>query len=196
MVDHTDLNEFLLDEKILLTPENVPLQPIGSTSEEGNELFSEGVDDENTLHFVGFRFADEEYILEIQLIQEIIMVGHMTYVPHVAEYFEGVINLRGNIVPVINLRLKLGMEAKEKDNDSRIIIMDLNDMVVGFLVDKITKVIRLPKDNIEPPSTSFGEISEEFINGIGRLKEKDGIVGWLNVNKIIETELSAISTDS
>lgn len=192
MATFNDLNEFLLGENLLSAPN--PLPPPESSSEEKHEIFgSDGIDDEDTLHFVGFRFADEEYVLEIQLIQEIIMVANMTYVPHVAEYFEGVINLRGNIVPVINLRLKLGMELKEKDNDSRIIVMELNGMVVGFLVDKITKVIRLPKDNVEPPSTSFGEISEEFINGIGRLRDNDGIVGWLNVHKIIETELAAAS---
>jgi len=150
---------------------------------------------EDAIHFVGFQFGSEEYVIEIHLIQEIIMVGNITPVPHVQEFFEGVINLRGNIVPVINLRLKLEMENKPINNDSRIIIVELGETTVGYLVDEITKVIKLPRKNIEPATSAFGAISEEYMNGIGRLENQEDIVGWLDVYKIIETELEEIAQD-
>ncbi len=148
---------------------------------------------DDTLHFVGFQFGSEEYGIEIKLIQEIIMVGNITIVPGVSSYYEGVINLRGNIVPVINLREKLNMPPHPIDIDSRIIIMDIEEMTVGFLVDRITQVIRLPEHNIEQPTASFGGIAVEFLNGLGRMGEDEGIVGLLNVGRIIEHEVELLN---
>ncbi len=148
---------------------------------------------DNSSNYVGFQFGSEEYAIEISLIQEIIMVGHITIVPGVADYYEGVINLRGNIVPVINLRKKLKMPFHPIDIDSRIVIMDVCDMTVGLLVDRITQVIRLSEDHIEPPTASFGGIAVEFLAGLGRLDAEEGIVGLLNVARIVEHEIELLN---
>ncbi len=140
---------------------------------------------EKTIQMVGFELAQEEYMVDINKIREIIMTTEITYVPRVDDYFEGVINLRGNIVPIINLRKKLGMQPREITPSTRILIMEILDMNVGFIVDKITKVIIIPEKNIDSTPTTFGGMAAEFINGVGRFENK--IIGWVNVEKIIES---------
>ena len=139
---------------------------------------------ENSLQMVGFKLAHEEYMVDINKIREIIMTTEITYVPRVPDYFEGVINLRGNIVPVINLRKKLGMPNKEITATTRILIMEILDMNIGFIVDRITKVIIIPEQNIDSTPTTFGGMAADFINGVGRFESR--IIGWVNVEKIIE----------
>ncbi len=139
---------------------------------------------EKSYQMVGFRLGNEEYMVDINQIREIIMTTEITYVPRVPHYFEGVINLRGNIVPVINLRKKLKMPPKEITATTRILIMEILDMNIGFIVDRITKVIIIPEKNIDATPTTFGGMAAEFINGVGRFENK--IIGWVNVEKIIE----------
>jgi purine-binding chemotaxis protein CheW len=139
---------------------------------------------ENSLQMVGFKLGNEDYMVDINKIREIIMTTEITYVPRVPNYFEGVINLRGNIVPIINLRKKLNMPSKEITENTRILIMEILDMNVGFIVDKITKVIIIPEKNIDNTPTTFGGMAAEFIDGVGRFENK--IIGWVNVEKIIE----------
>ena len=143
-----------------------------------------GLQFEKTYQMVGFRLGNQEFMVDINQIREIIMTTEITYVPRVANYFEGVINLRGNIVPVINLRKKLKMQPKEITATTRILIMEILDMNIGFIVDRITKVIIIPEKNIDPTPTTFGGMAAEFINGVGRFENK--IIGWVNVEKIIE----------
>ncbi len=140
--------------------------------------------DENYLQMVGFRLGSEEFMVDINKIKEIIMRTDITYVPRIPSYFEGVINLRGNIIPIINLRKKFGMKSEGFTKDTRILIMEVNDMIVGFIVDKITKVILIPEKNIEPTPVTFGGMAAEFINGVGRYGNK--IIGWVNIEKLVE----------
>jgi len=139
---------------------------------------------ENSLQMVGFKLGNEDYMVDINKIREIIMTTEITYVPRVPNYFGGVINLRGNIVPIINLRKKLNMPSKEITENTRILIMEILDMNVGFIVDKITKVIIIPEKNIDNTPTTFGGMAAEFIDGVGRFENK--IIGCVNVEKIIE----------
>ena len=140
--------------------------------------------DERILEMVGFKLGNEEFMVDINKIREIIMKTDITYVPRIPSYFEGVINLRGNIVPIINMRKKLGMESSGFTKDSRILIMEVNDMFVGFIVDKITKVILIPEKNIEPTPVTFGGMASEYIHGVGRYENK--IIGWVNIERLVE----------
>ncbi len=149
-----------------------------------SEDFETKIKFDNRVQMVGFKLGNEEYMVEINKIREIIMTAEITYVPRVSAYFEGVINLRGRIVPIINLRKKLNMPIQEITRTTRILIMEILDMSVGFIVDRITKVIIIPEKNIDATPTTFGSIAAEFITGVGRFENK--IIGWINVEKIIE----------
>jgi len=133
-------------------------------------------------HFIGMVLGSEEYVVEITKVREIIMLEGITHVPRLEEHFEGVINLRGEVVPVINLRIKLGMEGVDFTPRTRIIITDINGGLVGLLVDAVTSVLRLPESKVEHSSAAVGEVSAEFIRGIGR--NGGAIVGWLDVSKL------------
>lgn len=134
--------------------------------------------------FIGMRLGAEEYVIEIAKAREILLLDEITYVPRVAGHFEGVINLRGDVVPVINLRARLGMAMVPLTPGARIIITEsASGVPVGLLVDAVTSVIRLPESGIEPASAAVGEVAAEFIKGIGRAG--DAIVGWLDVDKLV-----------
>ncbi|MBI5636490.1 MAG: purine-binding chemotaxis protein CheW [Nitrospinae bacterium] len=134
--------------------------------------------------FIGIRLGAEEYIIEITKAREILVFDGITYVPRVAGHFEGVINLRGDVVPVINLRAKLGMAAVPLTPGARIIIAEsASGAPVGLLVDAVTTVIHLPESGIEPASAAVGEVAAEYIKGIGRAG--GSIVGWLDVDKLV-----------
>ncbi|MBI5177999.1 MAG: purine-binding chemotaxis protein CheW [Nitrospinae bacterium] len=137
---------------------------------------------EFSYHFIGLLLGAEEYVLEITKVREIIMLEGITYVPRVKSHFEGVINLRGEVVPVINLRVKLGMEAADFTPRSRIIITETERGPVGLLVDAVTSVLRLPQGDVEQAAGAVGEVSAEFLRGIGRNGAR--IVGWLDVEKL------------
>ncbi|MEE8483557.1 MAG: chemotaxis protein CheW [Nitrospinota bacterium] len=133
--------------------------------------------------FIGMRLGVEEYVMDISSVREILMLDNITYVPRVADHFEGVINLRGKIIPIINLRMKLGLEDADFTQTTRVIIVDVEGNIAGLLVDAVTKVLRISDENLEPASSSLGEISEEYICGVGRTG--GGIVGLLDVEKLI-----------
>ncbi len=134
--------------------------------------------------FIGMRLGAEEYVIEIAKAREILMFEEITYVPRVAGFIEGVINLRGDVVPVINLRSKLGMAADMPAATARVIITEsASGAPVGLLVDAVTSVIRLPESSIGPATNAVGEVSVEYIKGIGRTEHS--IVGWLDVDKLV-----------
>jgi len=138
--------------------------------------------EEVSLQFIGMVLGSEEYMVDITRVREIIMLDEITYVPRVEKHMEGVINLRGEIVPIINLRVKLGMEAADFTPRSRIIIMEANGGLVGFLVDAVTSVLRLPESSMNYSSATLGEVSAEYIRGIGRNGGR--ILGWMDVDKL------------
>lgn len=100
---------------------------------------------------VSFVVENEEFGVDILKVQEIIRTVDITRVPKSPGFVEGVINLRGKIVPVIDLRKRFGIEKKPYDNETRIVVVELPDKVVGFLVDRVKEVIRVEKSVIEPP---------------------------------------------
>ena len=145
--------------------------------------------DENTMddivQLVGFVIGEEEYAIPILSIQEIIKPFTWTRVPQVPSYVLGVFNLRGAVIPLIDLRTKFGLPTKNHSDETRFIVMRHEDDVAGFVIDRLTMAIRIKKTNIgPPPDTINGE--DTIIDGVG--KQEDKIITILKVNKLLERD--------
>jgi len=140
---------------------------------------------DNVVQLVGFVIGDEEYAIPILSIQEIIKPFSWTRVPQVPKYVLGVFNLRGSVIPLIDLRAKFGLQSKKQSDETRFIVMRHNDDVAGFVIDRLTMAIRLDKSNIGPaPDTVNGD--DTIIDGVG--KQEDKIITILKVNKLLERD--------
>ncbi len=138
------------------------------------------------LQLVSFKIANEEFGVDIMNVQEINKMSQITKVPNSPEFVEGVINLRGKVIPVVNLRIKMGMLKKETDKDTRIIVVDLSGKTVGFLVDLVSEVLRIPQSIIEPPPSMVAGINSGFITAVAKLEER--LLILLDLNKILHQE--------
>jgi len=145
------------------------------------------------LQLVSFNIANEEYGVDILKVQEINRMFQITKVPNSPDYVDGVINLRGRVIPVIDLRIKLGLPRKEHDKDTRIIVVDLEGRTIGFIVDKVKEVLRIPSSIIEPPPTTVVGNSD-YITAVGKLEDR--LLILLDLEKIItfseKRELAAL----
>lgn len=124
------------------------------------------------LQLVSFVIDKEEYGIDILNVQEIIRSVEISRVPNAPEFVDGVINLRGKIVPVLDLRKRFGKPARSKDKDTRIIVIELGDKVVGFIVDKMKEVIRIPQSIIEAPPELSLDVNTKYITGIAKLEDR------------------------
>lgn len=148
---------------------------------------------------VVFTLGDEEFGVEINNVQEIIRMPTITKIPQAPDYIKGVINLRGRIITVINLNVIMGMGSKELDEDTRIIVANVNDTVMGFVVDSVSEVMRLPAKNVEPaPAIIANKISTEYLRGVGKMDNR--LLILLNLDKVLGTSLlnniNTISADA
>jgi len=124
------------------------------------------------LQLVTFTLGQEEYAVDILKVQEINRMKEITRVPNSPSYVEGVINLRGKVIPVVDLRKKFGLEEKENDEQSRIMIMDIQGITMGLVVDSVSEVLRIPSSTVEPTPPMASNISAEFIKGIAKLEDR------------------------
>ncbi|ADL07883.1 chemotaxis protein CheW [Thermosediminibacter oceani] len=138
---------------------------------------------EEVRQFVVFRLGQEEYGVDILQVNTIERMMPITRVPKAPHYVEGVINLRGEIVPVIDLRKRFDLPPLEITGDTRIIIVMVDDLTVGMIVDSATEVIQLPQEAIEPSTSVAGNINSEFLEGVGKLNDRLLII--LNLEKIL-----------
>jgi len=130
------------------------------------------VQTEELLQLVSFNIGQEEFGLGIQSIQEINRMVEITRVPNSPEFVTGVINLRGKVIPIINLRKRFGFPPKEDDKNTRIIVVELGGMVVGFTVDAVSEVLRIPKNITEPPPSMVAGIGSEYITAVAKLENR------------------------
>ena len=115
----------------------------------------------------------------------------ITKVPNTPDFIEGVINLRGRIIPVIDLRVKLGMERKEHSKDTRIVVVEIKSKTIGFIVDEVSEVLRIPKDITEAPPDMIGGVNSDYIISIGKLEDR--LLILLDLEKILSsTEISLL----
>jgi purine-binding chemotaxis protein CheW len=135
------------------------------------------------LQLVSFKIGDEEFGVDILKVQEINRMIAVTRVPNAPEYVDGVINLRGKVLPVIDLRSRLGMMRKEHDKNTRIIVVELSGKTVGFVVDAVSEVLRIPKSVTEPPPSLTAGINADYITAVGKLEDR--LLTLLDLDKVI-----------
>ncbi len=121
---------------------------------------------------VSFKLGNEEYAVDILKVQEINRLTEITSVPNAPSYLEGVINLRGKVIPVINLRKKFGLADKDMDSHSRVMILDIRGITTGVIVDAVSEVLRINTDTVEPPPPMAASMSADYIKGIAKLEQR------------------------
>jgi len=136
--------------------------------------------------FISFSVGDEEYGLELLRVKEVIRVREITWLPKAPSFVKGIINLRGDVIPIIDLRDKFGLEAKEATANTRVIVVEVDGKLMGMIVDSASQVVRIPADQIDPPPPVLGGFSQEFITGVGKMDDK--LIILLNSDAILTAE--------
>ena len=127
---------------------------------------------EHEVQVVTFKLGKEEYAIDILQVQEIVMVTEITRMPKAPRFIEGIVNLRGQMIPIIDMRKRFDLPQAEHDAETRIIIVDIGREIVGMVVDGVKEVIRLPDSSISPPPPMIQGISSEYLKGIGQIGER------------------------
>lgn len=160
-------------------------------------MSDQGIKSDNVQQFLTFIINDETYGVGILHIREIIEYDNLTVVPLMPDFISGVINLRGNVVPVVNLALRFEHHAKEIDKRTSIVIIDIKDhdsenVEVGMVVDIVNEVIELTDSDIAAAPSFGAKIRADFIHGMGKIDDKLMIL--LDVNHVLSiNELSAVT---
>lgn len=149
------------------------MQNLNENNEESSEL----------LQLVSFMIDKEEFGVNILCVQEINRLMQITKVPNVPDFVEGVINLRGRVIPVIDLRTKLKIQKKERDNNTRIIVVEIEEKTIGFIVDSVKEVLRIPTSITEAPPEMVTGIDSDYIMAVAKLDDR--LITLLNLEKIL-----------
>ncbi|MEI0581323.1 chemotaxis protein CheW [Brachyspira pilosicoli] len=141
------------------------------------------VDVENSINLVTFRLGNNEYAIDIMQAKEIIKMEKITLIPNAPNYVEGVINLRGNIIPIVDLKKRFNLEENEGEKNTGIIIVKIDDVDMGIIIDAISKVVSISNSNIQPPPPMLSGIGQKYIKGVAKLEDKLLVV--LDLEKLI-----------
>ena len=136
------------------------------------------------LQVVGFRIGRETFGLPISIVREIVRVPEITAVPNAPDYIEGVINLRGRIIPVVDLRKRFGEKSFEANKKNRIVVVELESRLVGLIVNSASEVLRISPSEIDEPHNVFREGELNYITGIGKLNGR--LVILLDLNRLLQ----------
>jgi purine-binding chemotaxis protein CheW len=139
---------------------------------------------EKDLQVVGFRIGNETFGVRIASVREIVRVPEITAVPSAPETVEGVINLRGKIIPVMDLRKRFGHFDVQPDKKNRILVVELDHKLVGLIVNAASEVLKIPPSDIEAPSSVFAEGESNYVTGVGKLKGR--LIILLDVSKLLQ----------
>ena len=138
------------------------------------------------LQLVSFKIGEEEFGVDILKVQEINRMLQITKVPNAPSFVKGVVNLRGRIIPVVDLRSRLGMPSIEFNSKTRIVVVELENRTVGFIVDEVSEVLRIPRDITEPPPAMVASIDADYITAVGKLEDR--LLILLDLDKIFNFE--------
>ena len=142
---------------------------------------------------VSFRLADEEYALHIMVVQEIILLSEITQLPDAPDYVRGLINLRGSVTPIVDLRKRFNLHASDASEESRIVVVNASGRTVGFVVDAVSEVLRITDDQIEPPPTNVAGLKHNYITGI--IKMEDKMIILLNIDEVLTQDMTSALED-
>ena len=134
--------------------------------------------------FVGFRLANQNYIFRIESIQEIVMPSRVAKIPEVPAYVDGVSNLRGMIIPIVNLRSLFNLKRRPHDDETRTIVVNIGTRTIGCTVDSVLRVMRVPEDTIQPAPDSVNGSGRRFIEGFTRVE--DDLFILLDASQLLE----------
>jgi purine-binding chemotaxis protein CheW len=143
------------------------------------------------IQLVGFRLDNEDYAIAITKIQEIILMKPITRIPQVPDFLEGLINLRGSVIPIVNMRKRFGLSPREVDDETRTIVVNIHDKTVGCIVDAVTQVMRINRDQIQPPPLSVLAVSHQYIAGLARLEDRLLII--LDIERLFDEQNSVVT---
>ncbi|NQY27030.1 MAG: chemotaxis protein CheW [Piscirickettsiaceae bacterium] len=146
-------------------------------------------DNDPVLQWVTYRLENETYGINVIQVQEVLRIIEITPVPGAPEYVLGIINLRGSVVTVIDTRRRFGLSSKESDDFTRIIVAEINNNVIGMLVDSVSEVVYLHQSEIDTAPTVNSDDSSRFIQGVTNREE--GLLILVDVNKLLTEELSS-----
>ncbi len=142
---------------------------------------------------VSFTVGKEYYGVHIEEVQEIIRMPEITHLPQTEEYIKGIINLRGNIIPIIDMRTRFHMESLDYSEITRVIVLSIQNKLVGIVVDSVSKVLELADKDIEDAPEIIHGLAKEYIEGVGKLDERMIII--LKADKVLTAEEIKILTE-
>lgn len=136
--------------------------------------------------FLTFHLGKEIYGLEIRHVTEIIVLQEITKVPDLPEFIIGVVNLRGNVISVMDMRKRFHLETKEYDDRTCIVVVNIKEITIGLLVDTVNEVLNIPEKQVDPPPKSHSGIKSSYVMGMGKVDEQVKIL--LDIEKILHEE--------
>ena len=150
------------------------------------DIYDDEAEDAQKDKYLTFSIGNEDYVIEICYVTEIVVMQVITRVPDMPEFIRGVINLRGTIISVMDMRSRFHLDGKEYDDRTCIIVVDVNEMQIGLIVDSVKEVVDIPASQIDPPPTTHSGIKTSYVQGMGKIDENVKII--LNVGKILYEE--------
>ncbi len=136
------------------------------------------------LHIVGIHVGRETFGVPIAQVHEIVRVPEITAVPNAPEFVEGVMNLRGKIISVVDMRKRFGQPAPESNSRNRVVVVEVDRKLVGLIVDSASEVLKVPASQVEPPPSVFQEGELHYVTGLGKLRDR--LIILIDLSKILE----------
>lgn len=164
------------------------IDEIQNKQEKGSESVEE------LIQLVSFRIGDEEFGVDIIKVQEIIRMAEITRVPNTPHYVIGVINLRGKVIPIIDMRRRLGLTETPYTKETRIVVVEEENKIVGFIVDSVSEVLRISKSITEPPPPMVSGIRSDFITAIAKLEGR--LLILLDLEAVLSKEEEVEETEN
>lgn len=140
---------------------------------------------EEIVQLVTFKLGNEEFAVDILKVQEINRIIEITKVPKAPDFVEGVINLRGKVIPIVDIRQKFHLAIKEATKETRIIVVNIMNKTIGLIVDSVSEVLRINSSTIQPPPPLIAGLDSDYIKGVGKLDER--LIILLDIDKIFTT---------
>jgi purine-binding chemotaxis protein CheW len=148
---------------------------------------------EQVKQLISFTVGAEEYGLELLRVKEVIRMRQITWLPKAPSCIKGIINLRGDVIPIVDLRDRFGLESVEQTAMTRVIVVEVEGRLIGMVVDSASQVVRVPADQFDPPPPMVGERTEAFITGVGKMDGK--LILTIDADRILRAdEMNQIAT--
>lgn len=143
-----------------------------------------------TIQIVSFHLADEVFGVAITKVREIILMCNITHVPQTPPYVKGLINLRSNVIPVVDLRTLFGLPENELDSECRIMVMQVGSRIIGIIVDGVDEVLRISKEDIAPPPPTVAGLERDYLMGI--VRRKSTLLILLDIDKVLDVDMTQV----